>query len=386
MKLHQFLSVADFERAAHRRLPSVVHGYVCGGTEDSLTMHANRASFGDVLFRPRGLAGVAQRSQEIELWGKRYASPIGIAPMGVTAICRHECDLDLARAAAQARIPFILSGLSTVPLERVQAQAPGIWYQGYLPGDYERLGPLMERLQTAGIDVLAVTIDTPVAANRENNERVGFTIPFQPSLRLLLDGMLHPRWSATVFARTLLTSGIPRFTNVVADPRGFRITEEPLGGLRQGRDLLTWEHLRWMRERWPGRLILKGVAHPEDARLAAQCGLDGVIVSNHGGRQLDGAQASLHALPAVVAAVPDDFPVMIDGGFRRGSDVLKAVALGARMAFIGRPLLYGAAVGARAGVARVIDILQTEIDRNQALLGCARLEDLNADWLVPKRN
>lgn len=382
MKLDRLLSVADFERAARRFLPRAVFGYVVGGTEDCQTLQANRRVFDQLVFRPRGLAGVGMRSQSVELWGRRYDSPIGIAPMGVTAICRHECDIALARAAHQKNIPFILSGLSTVPMEKVQAAAPGIWYQGYIPGDIDRIGALMKRLQATGIDVLAVTIDTAVGANRENNERAGFTIPFGLSPALALDGMLHPRWSLSVFLHTLRNGGIPRFTNVVADPAGFRITEEPTGGFRAGRDLLTWEHLRWMRDNWPGRLVVKGVMHAEDARRAVQLGLDGVIVSNHGGRQLDGSISALQALADVRQVVPADFPVMIDSGFRRGTDVLKAIALGARLVFMGRPMLYGASVAGTPGVARVIDILHAEIDRNLALLGCPQIGDLTEDWLA----
>ncbi len=382
MKLDRLLSVADFEKAARRRLPKAVLGYVEGGTEDCHTLRANRAAFDHVVFRPRGLTGVAGRTQKVELWGREYASPIGIAPMGVTAICHHECDVALASAAHRQQIPFILSGLSTVPMEKVQAAAPGIWYQGYIPGDIQRIGSLMKRLEAAHIKVLVVTIDTAVGANRENNERAGFTIPFKISPRLVLDGILHPAWSASVFGRTLMNGGIPRFTNVLADPQGFRITEEPSGGFRQGRDLLTWEHLRWMRDNWRGKLLVKGLVHPEDARLAVKHGMDGVIVSNHGGRQLDGAISALQALADVKSVVPPDFPVMIDSGFRRGTDVLKAIALGARLVFMGRPMLYGAAVAGTQGVSRVIDILRTEIDRNLALLGCSDIGALSPDWLV----
>lgn len=275
--------------------------------------------------------------------------------MGVTAICRHDCERALASAATEAGLPFVLSGLSTTPMERIREAAPHFWYQGYLPGDPARIGPLMDRLQHNGVEVLVVTIDTAVGANRENNQRAGFTIPFRASARLFVDGVLHPRWTAQVFLRTLLKDrGIPRFTNVVADPQGFRITEEPQGGFRQGRDRLDWSHLEWMRARWPGRIVLKGVAHPDDARAAVRSGLDGVIVSNHGGRQLDGAEASFDALRAIVPAVPEGFPVMVDGGFRRGTHVLKAIALGARLVFLGRPMLYGATVAGPRGVARVI--------------------------------
>lgn len=386
MKLDQFLSVADFERRARAVLPRAVFGYVNGGTEDCLTLEANRAAFGGVQFRPKGLAGVDRRSQTVQLWGRTYSQPFGIAPMGVTAMCRHRCEQDLALAAADAGIPFVLSGLSTLPMEQLHAAAPGFWYQGYIPGDKEVIQPLMQRLRANGVEVLVVTIDTPIGANRENNQRNGFTIPFRFSSGLLWDGVRHPRWSANVFARTLLADRrIPRFCNVMADELGYAITEEPQGGFRQGRDRLDWSHLEWMRDEWPGRIVLKGVAHPADAGRAHRLGLDGVIVSNHGGRQLDGAQASLDALPAVVAEVPRSFPVMIDGGFRRGTDILKAVALGARMVFLGRPMLYGAAVAGRAGVARVIDILGTEVDRNLGLLGCADVNALDEDFIVRAR-
>ncbi|MBV2160770.1 alpha-hydroxy-acid oxidizing protein [Achromobacter denitrificans] len=385
MNSKNLLSVADFERAAQSVLPRAVFGYVNGGTEDCLTLEANRSAFRSVQFRPRGLVGVADRTQAVELWGRRYHHPFGIAPMGVTAMCRHRCEWDLAKAASDAEIPFVLSGLSTLAMETVRKADADFWYQGYLPGDKEVIEPLMRRLRANGVNVLVVTIDTPLGANRENNQRNGFTIPFKFSRGLLWDGIRHPRWSANVFARTLLSDReIPRFCNVVADARGYRITEEPKGGLRGGRDRLDWSHLEWMREAWPGRIVLKGVAHPGDAQMAERMGLDGLIVSNHGGRQLDGAQGSLDALSDVVAAVASTFPVMIDGGFRRGTDILKAIALGARMVFMGRPFLYGASVAGQAGVTRIIDILGAEIDRNLGLLGCRDVTELGHDFIAPR--
>lgn len=383
MRLDQLLSVADFERKARSFLPRAVFGYVNGGTEDCMTLEANRHAFRCVQFRPRGLVGVADRSQSVQLWGRTYRHPFGIAPMGVTAMCRYRCEQDLAKAAAESAIPFVLSGLSTYAMESVREADPGFWYQGYIPGEKEVIQPLLSRLQANGVEVLVVTIDTPVGANRENNQRNGFTIPFKFSRGLFWDGVRHPRWSVDVFARTLLTDrAIPRFCNVVADPRGYRITEEPPGGFRGGRDKLDWTHLAWIRDMWPGKIVLKGVAHPGDAELAERMGLDAVIVSNHGGRQLDGAQASLDALPHVVAAVSAEFPVMVDGGFRRGTDVLKAIALGARMVFLGRPFLYGASVAGQAGVQRVIDILAAEIDRNLGLLGARNMHALNHEFVV----
>ena len=229
-----------------------------------------------------------------------------------------------------------------------------------------------------------VTIDTCVGANRENLQKLAFTVPFKMSSSVVLDGMRHPRWSVNVFMRTLLGSGVPRFANLYEEI-GPPITQDPPNGFRGERDKLSWEHIRWIRENWPGKLVLKGVMHAEDARMAAAAGVDGVIVSNHGGRQLDGCISPLQALPDVVAAVPAGFPVMVDGGFRRGSDVLKAVALGASMVFTGRPQLFGAAVGGNAGIRKVAEIFRSEISTNMALLGCRTLADVTPDLIAPVR-
>lgn len=382
MRLSDFLSLADFEKAARRKLPYAVYGYVEGGTEDGISVNANRKVFDRLSFRPRGLAGVANRSQTVRVLGVDYPSPLGIAPMGVTAICRYRCDAELALAARSRALPYILSGASNVALEDIQKNPGGAWYQGYFPGDTERLERIVQRLIRANVDVLVVTSDTPVAANRENNQRNGFTIPFKPSWPLFVDGVLHPAWSCNVFLKTLLKDGIPRFLNLYEEP-GPAITTEPKHGFRGGRELLTWEHISWLRDRWPGKLVIKGITHPDDATTAVKCGADAVIVSNHGGRQLDSAIPALAALPAIRAAVPEHFPVMIDGGFRRGTDVLKAIALGATLVFIGRPALYGATVAGAEGAGKVLDILTQEIDRNLALLGCENINDLSADYLDP---
>lgn len=375
-----FLSIADFERVARQRLPGSVFEYVRGGTEDEKALNENRSVFDRVGFRPRGLRNVRQRTQSVTLWGKTYASPFGLAPTGVNAIVCHDCDAKLAAEAQHANIPFIISGASNVALERLASIAPGCWYQGYFPGDRTRIEKIAARLTAADIDTIVVTIDTCVAANRENNSRNDFTVPFRASPRLLLQGLLHPRWSMQVFAKTLLASGIPRFENMY-ETVGPRITEDTPDGFRAGRDQLDWEDLKWLRDRWPGKLLVKGVMHSEDARSAASLGVDAIIVSNHGGRQLDGAISTLQALPDIVASVPAALPVFVDGGFRRGTDILKAMALGARMVFLGRPPLYGAAVKGSAGIRRVLAILRSEIDRDLALLGCQKLDDVTADLL-----
>jgi len=380
VNLRKIFTLQDFEHTARRRLPKSVFGFVAGGAEDGQSLRANRAAFDDCSFRPRVLVDVSGRSQAITLFGARYASPFGIPPMGASALCRFEADLALARAATAESVPFILSGPSTVPLERVIREAPGAWYQAYLPAGRERIGRLLDRVGAAGYEVLVVTLDVPVGANRENNLRNGFSMPVRPNLRLALDGLLHPRWLAGTLVKTLLRSGIPRFENFAAE-RGGWIISTPPGGQHAGRDALSWTDLTWIRGQWKGRLVLKGVLGANDARRACGEGIDGIIVSNHGGRQLDGAVAPLRALPAVVEAAGETV-IMMDGGIRRGTDVLKALALGAKCVFAGRPMLFGAAVAGEAGVRHAIAILRQEIDRDLALLGCADIASVSRDLLV----
>lgn len=375
-----YLSIADVERAARRRLPASVFGYVSGGTQDEVSLKGNRAVFDRLAFRPRGLRDVSQRSQTVSLWGKTYASPFGLAPTGINAMVCYDADALLAEQAHLAGLPFVISGASNVPLERLVSSAPNCWYQAYFPGDRTRIEKIVQRLEAAGIETLVVTIDTCVGANRENNIRHHFSVPFQFSPSLLMDGILHPRWSLQVFAKTLFKAGIPRFANMDETP-GNRIIDDTPAGFRAGRDQLDWDTLAWLRGRWRGKLLLKGVVHPGDALLAVKLGVDGIIVSNHGGRQLDSVVSPLQALPDVLAQVPSNFPVMVDGGFRRGTDVLKAVALGARMVFLGRPPLYGAAVAGAAGIRRVLEIFQIEIDRDLALLGCRSVSEVSSDLL-----
>lgn len=383
MGLKDCLSIADLERVARQRMPACVCGYVCGGTEDGQSLQESRSHFGRWGFVPRGLQHVEQRNARVQVWGQEYSLPLGFAPTGFSAIVMHDCDAALACVAREERLPFIISGASTVALERLQQEnEQRCWYQAYLPGDMERIHPLLERLIQAKIEVLVITIDTCVAANRENLERLRFTVPFKLSLRLVWDGVCHPRWSLNVFLRTVLSGGIPRFANL-AHTAGPAITQDPPNGFRGGRDRLTWDHIRAIRAQWPGKLVLKGIMHPEDAHLAVSHGVDAVMVSTHGGRQLDGCISPLQALPGIKKAVPEGFPVFIDGGFRRGTDVLKAIALGAQMVFIGRPQLFGAAVGGKAGIHHAVSILRSEILTNLALLGCKSVQEVTPSVLKP---
>ncbi|WMD21996.1 alpha-hydroxy acid oxidase [Achromobacter seleniivolatilans] len=377
--LTRILSLDDFEAVARRRLPRPIFGYVAGAAEDNQSLHGNRQAFAQYAFAPRVLVDVSQRTQQIELFGRTYASPFGIAPMGISALSAYRGDIVQARAARAQNIPAILSGTSLIPLEDVIREAPGTWFQAYLPGDPVKIDALVERARRAGYETLVLTVDIPVSANRENNVRTGFSTPLKPSLRLAWDGLTHPRWLAGTFLRTLMAHGMPHFENSFAT-RGAPIVSASVMRDFTARDHLSWEHVARIRRQWPGTLIIKGILHPQDAALAQQHGADGIIVSNHGGRQLDGAISPLRALPGVVAAA-GGMTVMMDSGVRRGSDVLKALALGARCVFVGRPFNYAAAVGGEAGVSHAIALLRAEVDRNMAMLGINRVREMDASYL-----
>lgn len=379
-RLRGFLSLADFEIAARSHLPGPVFAYVSGGCETDRAMHAADDAFTDYDWVTRVFADTSRRSLATTLFGQRWAAPIGIAPMGVSALSAYRGDLIQTQAAAAAQIPAILSGSSLIPMESITAANPNAWFQAYVPGEPKRIDALVDRVAAAGFGTLVVTADVPVSGNRENNVRARFSTPLRPDLRLALDGVTHPRWLLGTALRTLVNHGMPHFENSDAE-RGAPILSSNV--LRQfgARDHLHWGHVDQIRQRWKGKLVLKGILSPEDAVMAREHGADGIIVSNHGGRQLDGAIAPLRALPAVVQALGPDYPVMIDGGFRRGSDVLMALALGARFVFVGRPFNYAGAIGGQAGVTHAIGILATEMARNMAMLGVLSPAELGAGHL-----
>ncbi|AVS76800.1 alpha-hydroxy-acid oxidizing enzyme [Paracidovorax avenae] len=382
--LRGLLALHDFEAAARRRLPRPIFGYIAGAAEDNASLRDNRSVFEEYAFSTRVLRDVSQRSQAVELFGQRYSSPFGIAPMGIAALSSYRGDLALARAARQAGIVSIMSGTSLVRMEEVAQESPGTWFQAYIPGDRARIDALVDRVSRAGFGTLVVTVDIPVSANRENNLRTGFSTPLRPSLRLAWDGLVRPRWVAGTFLRTLLRHGMPHFENSFAT-RGSPILSSTVLRDFSARDHLSWAHIEAIRQRWKGRLVIKGLLSVEDALQARGIGADGIVLSNHGGRQLDGAASPMRVLEAVVAAVGPGYPVLIDSGFRRGSDVLKALALGARMVLVGRPFNYAAAVAGEAGIAHAIGLLRDEVDRNLAMLGVTSCAELGPRHIVRRR-
>lgn len=379
MPINQYLCLDDFEVPARRRLPRPIFGYIAGAAETNQSWRSNAESFEQYSFVPRILADVSGRTTKTTLFGHAYDAPFGLAPMGIAALYAYRGDIVLAKAARAANVPAIMSASSLIKFEDVVKDAPSTWFQAYLPGDDAAIVALIERVKKAGFQTLVITVDTPVSANRENNVRTGFSTPLRPSLALAWQGITHPRWLMGTFFKTLLLHGVPHFENNFAH-RGAPILSPHVARDFTNRDHLCWDHLALIRRIWPGNLVVKGILHPLDAKRAVDHGANGVILSNHGGRQLDGSVAPLTVLPAVVKACPS-IPIMLDGGVRRGSDVLKALALGASFVFVGRPFAYAASVAGEAGVRKAIHILQTEILRNMGLLGVTSFDQLDTDFL-----
>jgi len=377
---HHVLSLADFDRLAAQRLPKPLYGYVSGACEDNQSLRANRLVFAEYELMTSVLVDVSARTQECTLFGHTYASPFGIAPMGLAALTSYRGDVVLAAAGRRANIPAIMSGWSLIPLEEVAAAAPDTWFQAYLSKKQDEMDALIKRVEASGLSTLVITVDTPAQANRENNVRVGFSSPLRPSFRLAWQGISRPRWLLGVFARTLLRHGIPHFENWHGN-RGSPMFSKTLNVDIAQRGHLTWSKVSDIRKRWRGCLILKGILSPKDAAMAANLGVDGIIVSNHGGRQLDGAVTPLRVLPDIVSNFKRG-PVMLDSGIRRGTDVIKALSLGAACVFIGRPFNHACAVAGPAGIDHAIDLLRQEISRNMAMMGVTSINALDPSFLV----
>jgi L-lactate dehydrogenase (cytochrome)/(S)-mandelate dehydrogenase len=364
-----------------KRVPKGLFEFVDRGTEDEVSLRNNRAVFERIRLKPRTLVDVSKRTQEVTLFGKKHRMPIVIAPTGTAGLMWYEGEIALARAAAEAGIPFTLATGSMTAMERVAEEAGGtLWFQLYMWPDRSLSHKLVERARAAGYEALVVTVDGVVPGNREYNLRSGFTIPFTFTRGNIVDVLLHPRWFCSVLIRYLLTTGMPRYQNYPTDIR-YRITAGPMGRSSMRNDSLNWDDLRALRKIWPHRLLVKGMLHPQDAATAADCGADGVIVSNHGGRNLDTAISPIEALPEIVDAVGKRVTVLVDSGFRRGTDVAKALAMGAQAVMIGRSTLYGVAAGGEEGARRAIALFRGEIDRVIALLGCNGVSELSTEHL-----
>jgi isopentenyl diphosphate isomerase/L-lactate dehydrogenase-like FMN-dependent dehydrogenase len=374
-------NTADLREAAGRRLPKGLFEFMDRGNDDEVAMRDNRIALDSIKLKPRVLVDVSKRSQEISLFGKKQQMPIIVAPTGSAGLAWYEGEIALARAAAAHGIPFTLAVGSMTAMEKVAQVGGTLWFQLYMWPDRSLSHRLVARARDAGFEALVLTVDTPVAPGREYNLRNGFTIPFRFTRRNVVDVLMHPRWLLGVLSRYMVTTGMPRYQNFPAHMQT-RITALPMGRSSAMNDTLTWNDVRELRKLWPRTLIVKGIQHPHDAVLAADCGADAIVLSNHGGRVLDSTTAPILVLPQVVDAVGKRITVIVDSGFRRGSDVVKALALGADAVMLGRAPLHGIASAGEPGALRAIQIFHDEIDRVMALIGCTSVAGLNPDYVV----
>jgi L-lactate dehydrogenase (cytochrome) len=373
------VSIDDFRRAARSRLPRTVFDFVDGGAADEVTLRRNRSVFRELSFRPRVLVGVGQRDQSTTVLGQRIETPVIVSPTGMAGICWPYGEIVAARAAARAGTIYTLSTHSSCSIEEVAAAAPGaLWFQLYVWQNRDLTRSFVERARAAGYRALVLTVDVPVISKRERDIRNGFTIPPRITASNVVDTIWRVGWLRGVMRGPKLT-----LKNLVGAPGAPSTDIVTLGGVanRQVDPSVNWADLDWFRSLWPGPLLLKGIMSVEDARRAVEHGVEGIIVSNHGGRQLDYAPAALEILPEIADAVGGRLEVLLDGGVRRGSDVLKAIALGARAVMVGRPYLYGLARAGQAGVEQALGILKTELDRTMALVGVRSLAEADRSIL-----
>jgi L-lactate dehydrogenase (cytochrome) len=369
------MNIADLRRAAMRRLPRVVFDYVDGGADAENTLRSNVSVFDEVLFRPRGAVASPRASLETTVLGQRFSLPFLLAPVGSTRLLFPRGEVEAARAAAAAGTGYILSTLAGTSLEEVKAGSTGTcWYQVYLVGGREVASAAIERARKAGYSALVLTVDTAISGLRERDYRNGIAqlVAANPFRRLpyVWQILSRPGW---LFGY-LTDGGLMRFPNVVL-PDGPMRYAAVAAALEKS--VVSWTDLKWIRELWKGPIVIKGILTAEDGERAVDEGVAAVVVSNHGGRQLDGVFPALRALPEVVAAVQGRIDVLMDGGIRRGSDVVKALALGARAVLVGRAYAYGLGAAGAAGVTRAIEILTADLNRTLRLLGCASLADLD---------
>jgi len=378
-RLSRTVNIEDRRRMAKSRLPRAVFDFFDGGAEDETTLRGNRAAFERVRLLPRVMVDVSQVDTGIEIFGARSNLPVAIAPTGGIGAGRNGADLMLARAARAAGIPYTLATPATASIEEVAEKAGGrLWFQLYVLKNREFRMKLVQRAKAAGYEVMFVTVDLAVGGKRERDLKNEFVAPFSPSWRNSRDVLLKPAWLADIARH-----GVPEMKNLAGMVRwSTKITDIAASVGRELDASFDWEQLKEIRDAWPGKLVLKGVERADDAERAAALGCDGVVVSNHGGRQLDGAQATLDALPAVARAVGSKITVLLDGGVRRGVDIVKARALGARAVLTGRATLFGVMAGGEAGAKRAIDILGGEFERALQLCGVQRAEDIGPELLA----
>ena len=374
------VNIEDLRRLAKKRVPKAVFDYLDGGADEERTLRENGRAFQEITFRPRVAVEVKNCDLRVRVLGHELSFPAILAPVGYSRLMHPDGEVAAARAAGKSGTGYILSTISGHKLEDVKAASNGpVWYQLYLVGGRETAEGAIERARRAGFSALVITVDTPVAGMRERDLRNGIKELLGTNVFAMLaylpNIMAHPRWLAAF----LLDGGLPKLENIVIQGQG----PMPLVdvGAALARSVVTWQDLRWIREVWPGPIVVKGILTGDDARRAVDEGAAAVVVSNHGGRQLDGVSASLRALPEVIKAVSGQTEILMDGGVRRGSDIVKALCLGARGVLIGRAYAYGLAAAGFAGVSRALEVLRDDVERTLKLLGCESVAELERSYI-----
>ncbi len=372
-------NIADLREAAKKRLPRCVFEFFDRGSEDEFSLRGNREAFQKLKLRNKVMVDVSKRDPSTMLFGKPLSFPLVIAPTGVAGVCWYNGEVELARAAAKAGVPFTLATPSVTSIEQIAAVEGGRkFFQLYMWRERELSHALVKRARDAGFEALMLTADTAVPPIREYNRRNGFSMPFVPNFTALLDMSLHPSWLASVMGRYYMNGGLPQLAHFPKDKAGSGGVAQPQKSVVPNfrGDNLTWDDIRRLRDIWKGPLLLKGVHLAEDAARAVQEGCDGIIISNHGGRNLDTAVASLDVLPEITAEVGGKTTIIVDSGVRRGGDIVKALALGANVVLSGRPTLYGTSVAGEAGAAHALRILKNEFETVMGFTGCQKVGDI----------
>jgi len=373
--IERCFNIEDLRTQARRRLPKWIFEFVDRGSEDEIGLRHNIEAFRRLKLVPKPLVDMSGRDLGTTFFGKRLPLPVAVAPTGAAGLCWYEGELALARAAEKFGIPFTMAISSTTPLETVARETAGAhWFQIYIWEDRQLTWDLVKRAGHHGYEALVVTVDVNLGVNREFNYRNGYGNPFRPGYRTVRDILMKPRWMTSVLFRYLATTGMPKNAN---NPP---VARNQHGSVLRGKDsTTTWDDIARLRERWPGKLIVKGILRPQDALKAVETGADAIVVSNHGGRNLDAAIASIDALPAVKAAVGDRAAIILDSGIRRGSDMAKAYALGADLVLLGRAALFGAAAGGETGALRAFELLRREFELTLGHLGCRNIGELGPE-------
>jgi (S)-mandelate dehydrogenase len=381
MSIDSAINIDDLKRMAKRRLPKIMYDFIEGGVEDEVGLRTNADAFRALRLVPRYYVDTSKREQRATLFGRTYSSPFGIAPTGMAGAFRRDAELYLAQAANDADIPYLMSGASNASMEQGAKLAPrNLWYQIYGARDRSFQLDLVRRAKDLGLSTIAVTCDVPVSSNRERNRRNGFVRPLRMTLPTILEAMLHPAWVINYYRQ----GGLPMLGNWQAyAPKESSPDQVADLFAKQTPDASqTWGDVEAIRSAWPGKLLIKGIMHPEDARIATGLGVDGLIVSNHGARQLDMMPSPLDMLPMIRSAVGPDVPLLLDSGVRRGSDIVAALCMGADFVLTGRATLYGATAGGLEGVKKAVSILQREIDLVLGQIGAVNLEALGPQYLL----